>query len=588
MRFKFLKQWTQGFVDGLSRFPLGWAISVAVAIASILLSRATDLGFSDVDIQRLARVLFLWPFGIFGNVALRLRAERNSRSPSWELLVFTALLIVSYFFFPDKPLNAFWIGYGAAILSVIIATVVLPIRCTGEPEVWDSAWPIVQATLMATLSAIVVVSGVNAALFSIEKLFSLKSFNETYLNVFTTGFFLIAPVTAFAWMPNPFGSEQAQPRWVKGAMRIVIIPLTLVYGLILYAYIGKIIIAMRWPDGWVAMPTLIFAAIGILVYLTARTAHDRSKEKWASVYCRVFPFVLLPTAIVLLLAMHTRISTYGFTPWRVIGLLLGIWILGFAALFAIRPKTSNWLLVASLGVFTLFAVVAPGYISKYSQSNRLEQRLESLGYWEVEKGEQFALSDKDWKEVESMLTYLCTYHGIKSFPEKVFNRLDEKTIENVSLCQSRFYYSGRTIMNDLGFVNETHPNVLNKTITCNEVPLDLANWRSVRMQSQFYNQNKDYLWVDNNLQVMSPQSEPVGKEEREAFLNNLLAKAKESSDSPIRLPAEFLGYNFFYMGKNYRVQFFQVDSYGRKIDGESPFYSSHSVLLLEGSATDEQ
>ncbi len=135
---------------------------------------------------------------------------------------------------------------------------------------------------MATLAALILAGGVNAALVSVEKLFALRIRSRVYMDVVTAGFFLVGPVTAFAWLPHPFGAAQPQPAWIKGAARVLLTPLGLLYALILFAYVGRIAFAARWPDGWVALPTLLFAAVGLAGYLIARTARDRDAERWAA------------------------------------------------------------------------------------------------------------------------------------------------------------------------------------------------------------------------------------------------------------------------------------------------------------------
>lgn len=422
MRAKYLKEWMQNLGHGLQRFPLGWAAAVLATIAVVFLNHRYDWKLSDSWEYHLVHVLQLWPVAIFGNVAWRLRAERDSRPSGWGTATLAILLCVGWFLLPDKPRDSFWFGYFAAVIASIIAAVVLPTRHSGDPAPWDSGWPIVQATLMAILSAMLVVGGIDAALFSLEKLFALRVKSDVFLDIFFAGFFLVAPITAFAWLPNPFGSAQPQPGWIKTAARILLIPLSLLYALILYAYIVKIAVSAHWPDGWVALPTLVYAAIGLTGYLIARTARDRSQERWAGLYCRIFPVVLLPTAIVLLMAMQVRVSAYGFTEWRAIGSLLGIWLLGFSLIYTVRPHISTWWLAATLGLLALVSVVGPVWISRHSQASRLEQRLETLGVWKRAEGEKTNVSPEDWDDMRSIVSYLVRRHGTDSLPKKVLQK----------------------------------------------------------------------------------------------------------------------------------------------------------------------
>ena len=140
---------------------------------------------------------------------------------------------------------------------------------------------------------------------------------------------------------------------------MILTPLCVLYAVILFAYIGKIALAAKWPDGWVAMPTLVFAALGLVGYLIARPARDMTDERWAGWFCRLFPAVLLPLSVVLLLAMRIRVVEYGFTEWRAAGVFLGGWLLAFALGYTVWPKISPWWTTTTLAILLAVATAGP-------------------------------------------------------------------------------------------------------------------------------------------------------------------------------------------------------------------------------------
>lgn len=271
---------------GLSvrRFPLALLFSLLALAAATVLHRQRAWGIPDDWNGPFVRIVLLWPFALLGNVGWTLRRERDGRPVLNGLLLGGILLLGAYAMLPAHPqheANGFWFRYGLVGAALLIATAGYPARRAGHPDLWDSAWPVALAAFMATLSAMLVVGGVSLALVSVEMLFDVNISDKLYFDFFLTGFFLLAPITAFAWLPPPFGQCQPQPNWLKGTVRIVLTPLCLLYALIMTAYIGKIVLSTQWPDGWVAMPTLIFGALGLIAYFIARPARDRDAEPWA-------------------------------------------------------------------------------------------------------------------------------------------------------------------------------------------------------------------------------------------------------------------------------------------------------------------
>ncbi len=620
MARQFWKLWAQSLVDGIRRFPLGWLASIAAAIAAISMNHKHQLGMSDIVEGYLFRVLLLWPFAVFGNIALGLRAERNKGSSLVQQLALLVMLVVAWFLLPPSSAattESFWFGYGAAVVTIIIASVVVPVRRIGEPGLWDAGWPMAQAIVMATFTAIIAAGGINAAIFSIERLFAVKINHRTYFDVVMTGFFLIAPVTAFAWFPAPFGAAQSQPGWLKGAVRILLVPLSLLYALILFAYIARIALAARWPDGWVALPTLVFAVIGLTGYLIARTARDRASERWAIWYCRILPIALIPVAIVLLMAMQVRIADYGFTEWRTIGLFLGVWILGFAACFAARPNISVWWVAASLGVTTLLAVPGPSAISRFSQAARLERRLEHLGFHQ-EQGETLKVSKEDRDDLRSVIEYILSHHGKEALPRQIAEQWD-KYLEARQLqppppvrVRPR-YYNARSqadeVLEALGIESDKSSAPSWLVFSCESTPMQLGNWTELRVfqPNAFPKQvlssddsRKDaplsesaLLWVNNELEVMTQSNQVVAAKERAAFIDSLeqhIADVIASGTAisvEITMPPELLGYGFSHEGQDYRIQFFRV-SRSQSARSAKPLislsYNYNGAVLLIGPA----
>lgn len=572
----------------LRRFPLGLAASLAAAEAAIALNHIPHDELTEVLEGRLARVLLLWPFALFGNVACTLRAESRHRS-SWPGLAgLLLLLIAGWFLLPANVTfcgDAFWIAYGFGLAAWLAATATLTSTPKGTPTLWDTGWSIVQAAFMATLAAMLLVGGINAALFSIEKLFGLNIDSEYYFDMAMTGFFVIGPLTAFTWLPRPFGEACPQPVWIKGAARILLLPLCSLYALILILYLAKTAIQAHWPDGWVAMPTLIFAAIGLIVYVIIRQTRKTTPERWATGFCRLFPVVLIPLSLVLLAAMHVRVHEYGFTEWRVAGIYLGGWILLLALFFTVRQDASTWWIAASLTLLLAAAAVGPvslGTISVRSQQARVLEALDALGVWgRPQTAAPIEIRGPDATELKSSLQYLLNSYRSNGLPPRVAERwsayrkrLDIKTWPKYSW---QWRNEADAVLAALGIIVISDDPVY-FTIHCNDEPLPLGNASQIHIIR--YGQHTNALFsLNNGIQLMA-KGQPVATNETEAFIQHIKELQKQAESTHMFLSPENMAFQFEYEGKQYRILFTELTHSGCRQEAEFGSYKNWNGITL--------
>ncbi len=89
--------------------------------------------------------------------------------------------------------------------------------------------------------------------------------------MFMTLFFL-------AGIPPDLDSLDAStdyPKSIRIFAQHILFPLVIVYLVILYAYLAKILIVWDWPQGWVSKLILGFSATGILSLLLLHPIRDR-------------------------------------------------------------------------------------------------------------------------------------------------------------------------------------------------------------------------------------------------------------------------------------------------------------------------
>ncbi|MBK8749028.1 MAG: DUF4153 domain-containing protein [Saprospiraceae bacterium] len=139
--------------------------------------------------------------------------------------------------------------------------------------------------------------GIAAAFAAMDALFNVNIESTTYLQVFIilsclyNTFFVLggvkAPLTAYE-------VSTEYPNSLKIFTQFVLIPLMLLYLVILYAYMFKIIVQWSLPKGWVSNLVLCFSIAGILAFLLVYPIREEINSKWVKTYSRVFYFALLP------------------------------------------------------------------------------------------------------------------------------------------------------------------------------------------------------------------------------------------------------------------------------------------------------
>jgi len=325
------------------------------------------------------------------------------------------------------------------ILRMILIAVALhlfvafaPYYARGEVNgFWHYNKMLFMRILTTLVYTVVLYAGLSLALAALDNLFGMnvpgKRYGELWfilLGLFNTWSFL-------AGIPknlNPLEESTDYPKGIKIFAQYILIPLVLVYLIILYAYMAKILISWNWPQGWVGRLILGFSTTGIFSLLLLHPIRDREENLWIKTASRWFYIVMIPLVIMLLLALCRRISEYGITEGRYIGIALGLWLAGIVVYFILSHTKSIKTIPISLCVSTLIISFGPWgafEVSEKSQVQRLQEFLiknEILLNDRIQKASQ-KVSQDDSRQISSILSYLHDIHGYNRiqpwFPESL-------------------------------------------------------------------------------------------------------------------------------------------------------------------------
>jgi hypothetical protein len=409
-----------GVESALGRFPWMLLCGAAGTVAAMI---ATGHDGDEVIGSRCLKVIMAAVLGMPLFFSLRMLRERVPGLRKWMIEIVGLPLLAAWVYSAG---GSSYNWPGIIFIRWLLLTGFLHCFAAVSAYVRESAgfWQFNRRIFLrfctATLFCGVLTGGLELALVSADKLFNLD-LDHSYLNLFYVMVGCFHPLYFLAGVPRDFEALETDieyPRGLKAFTQFVLAPLVAVYALILYAYAVKIIAARAWPHGWVAMPVLILAGVGILAALLLHPLQERPEEKWGGWFCRNFPRALGPLSLLLLLSVWQRIAAYGVTEERYLGMVAGGWILVYALIFVVRRNSGIRWVPASLGVIALLAAIGPwsaGNISKQSQLARLTRLLEAQGLMvngEVRApAKPLALDDTSYDDLNSTLQYLAGTHG---------------------------------------------------------------------------------------------------------------------------------------------------------------------------------
>jgi hypothetical protein len=215
----------------------------------------------------------------------------------------------------------------------------------------------------------------------------------------------------------------------------------MIYLLILYAYMFKIVFTAHWPAGWVAWMVMVFSVAGILSLLLIYPLRNEADNTWIRGYSKFYYVALLPLIVLLFCAIYKRVAPYGITEQRYFLLALATWLLFITLYFLLSKKKDIRLVPLSLCILAFLSVWGPWgafAVSLNSQRHRLEGLLEKYGLMANGKvvagnlaegkslagnptGGKFVAGNpevhvpaKDRKAISSTTDYIVSRHGYKA------------------------------------------------------------------------------------------------------------------------------------------------------------------------------
>ena len=362
------------------------------------------------------------------SIALQLWAERSGK---WTLaikgtaLFFTAF-IAKIIFYDQSPVEWFALQIALIAGTFHLAVAVLPFLAYGTVHgFWRYNKFVLLRILTAGLYATTLQAGLTLALVATDNLLNINIPNEFFGTIAATIGIPFFTLYFLAGIPKDFivfEADAPYPKGLKTFTQFALLPLVVIYLLILYAYIIKIIAKQEWPEGYISYLVFAYAIAGILAFLLLWPLRATGQSPWVQTFSRWFYFALIPLVAIEFLALAVRVQAYGLTEDRVVLAMLTAW-LAFAVTVGIITKGHAIKVIPwSLAVAALIVSVGPlqaKWIGIASQKARLDSWLTSHGLikanaWQLPyKGKTITYQDSE--DFNSMIQYLGERKELTTF-----------------------------------------------------------------------------------------------------------------------------------------------------------------------------
>ncbi len=408
----------------LRRFPLALADAIVGTIVALILVDWT--GEKDATWWQLNNLFVASTPGIALFIAASLSGERrrwNLTAGSGVQGLVLVLLVLYGFSLPRDiygPPYLYGIRHWLLLIGVHLLAAFAPFAGKGDANgFWQYNKTLFLRLLTALLYTGVLWAGFSIALAAVDHLFLVDVRPERYLElgillagVFNTWFFLSGVPENLDGLEQ----ERAYPKGLKVFTQYVLLPLVVVYVLILYAYVFKIIVEWDWPKGWVANLILGFSITGIFSLLLVHPLRGKEGVAWISRFARAYYIALIPLIVVLLLAIIRRITEYGITENRYFVLVLGVWLAAVTVYCVAARSPGIKVIPASLCALAFLVAFGPWgafQVSERSQMERLSGILAEAGV--LRDGRVVPpvkpIPATASRDVSSIVRYLCEVHG---------------------------------------------------------------------------------------------------------------------------------------------------------------------------------
>jgi len=409
----------------------------------------------------LMKMLHTSLLGLSFSLGCTLFFEQAKKQISHPLrFVCIAAIMVAYYCFlaPDKPFDGVKTSLLFFVLLIAAHLWVSFAAFTGKQynriAFWQFNQVLYSRMVLGLLFSAALYAGLALAMAACKILLKSDIPDRMFLDLF----FVIAGVfnTWFYVAGIPANIEELNkqrpfPKGLKIFTQYILIPISVLYIAILYAYGLKIVSPpMHLPKGWVSMLIMWNSVVGILAILLSNPLKDTDGNSWVKWFSRLFFISNLPLLVLLFVAIGTRVNEYGITELRYYLIVLGIWLTAISFYFILSKQKNIKVIPVSLVCIALLTLLGPW--SFYSMSYRYQlHHLESIliknKIWDSKtpiRTSTVNVNYKDENEIKNTIDYFVERNEVSYLQPIYATNLDSLVSwanNNTGYAESRDYHT---------------------------------------------------------------------------------------------------------------------------------------------------
>jgi len=320
---------------------------------------------------------------LFLSFALYAESRGFNRVKGYLMQIVPLVLLVLFYFSLSKEMDVYDIGrYFLFLIAFHLLVSFSPYLLSGEKsqlDFWDFNQKTFLRFILSGLYSGVLYAGLAIALLSFDKLFDMHIDGKRYAQLF---FFIAGVFNTWFFCSGVSEFKETEefkfPKGLKIFTQYVLLPIVVIYVIILYLYLFKIIFQWNLPSGWVSYLVIGFSTAGIFSLLLIFPLVDSKEIKWVRIFSRVFFVSLIPQIVLLYLAITKRTAEYGMTERRYYVIVLAGWLTITTIFYVISNFRNIKFIPVTLFLITVLTAYGPWSsfnLSLNSQLGRLEEIL---------------------------------------------------------------------------------------------------------------------------------------------------------------------------------------------------------------------
>lgn len=445
-KFISLQFWVKifnNFLKTCHRFPLSIVCILVITLLIILENHRINPFGSGITFRR---IIFISAVSGFWFLAVGLFSESHNRS-KWQQyqLAIPVFSLICWQILTDVGFSSSLTLLLAMVMAVSFSAYLW--RPFDNASIWYFNYQLTAGLCFGILSALILCVGLGLVLKSIDYLFAVHINSNFFFDIWLFGISFFAPAYFLANVPTQFDYDQSRcefPRGVHFIQNYILTPLSLVYMVILYAYLVKILFEWELPSGNLGVMISIFGVIGIYTHLSLYPIYDRSSSLLNWFYRHFYKMMIIPL-VLLVLAISIRIMEYGLTDARYFVIICIAWFL--LLIFAYLQKGTNFqlrnvpLILSILAAFSSFGFWGINQLPTDDQFSRLEDILVKNKLLVNQKyiAPSIQPDIETRKSISSIIKYIV-YHGEGEKILPWFSESDQSAIKPLIDCTNRNKY----------------------------------------------------------------------------------------------------------------------------------------------------